>query len=690
MKKTIPFIFSFLCFFALSLSGQITSIGLIGPAATGGWDVDTNLTQSATDTNVWEGSFNLLTGQAKFRANDEWTISWGAEGFPTDSAYTDNAPNIPITGGQYDVTFNVATGIYNFVSTAITYDSIGIIGTATAGGWDNDTKLVQDSANSNLWRLEATLTDGEAKFRADSDWEVSWGDTSFPSGIGLTDNAPNIPVVAGEYVITFNSASGEYNFGQDYPEYSSMGIIGDATPIGNFDEDVDMIQDVDQPFIWTIRIALTSGSVKFRAEDAWDNNWGGDEFPVGTGVPGAGNIPVTAGEYDVTFNHVTGAYSFETTSPVYDAIGLIGTATPNGWDSDTSMIQNPENPFEWSLNIALVDGDAKFRANDAWDVSWGGSDFPMGIATSDNGPNIPVAAGEYKVTFNTATGAYNFGPPINIYNSVGIIGSALENGFDSDVDMVQDPVNLDDWIAEIKLTEGVVKFRVNDAWDINWGAPDFPVGTGTQGGVDIPVVAGNWIVRLNATTGFYSFTPTSVGVLGSSTPGGWDMDTDMEASGAVTNTWSTTLTLIDGAAKFRRDDDWGVNWGSLDFPSGTGVQNGDDIPVPAGTYDITLNTGTGEYAFLASTGLTNVFDFNSINVYPNPTSDYLNINIENDQIVGRINIQINSITGKTIAKDQMNADETKQLNLQNLPAGNYVVQLFADNFLISKKIVINK
>ncbi|MEL6986426.1 MAG: SusF/SusE family outer membrane protein [Bacteroidota bacterium] len=689
MKKNLFLSFTLLWCFCIMGSAQINSIGLIGPATPGGWDVDTNLTQSTTDTNIWEANMNLLTGPAKFRANDEWITSWGAEGFPSDTGRTDNGPNIPVIGGQYDITFNSTTGFYNFVSTATTYDSVSIIGSATPNGWDADTYMVQDTANPNLWTLEITLTDGEAKFREGADWAVNWGDTTFPSGVGF-QNGMNIPVEAGDYVITFNSASGEYNFGKDYPVFESFGIIGDATPIGNFDEDVDMTADTDEPWIWRTTIQLTNGTVKFRAEDDWTDNWGGDDFPTGVGVPGGGNIPVQAGEYNVSFNVITLEYSFETTSPVYDAIGIIGSATPGGWDNDTDMIQNPENPFEWSLNITLVDGDAKFRANDNWDVSWGGDDFPSGTATSDNGPDIPVTAGEYKVTFNTATGDYNFGPPIAIFGSVGVIGSALTNEWASDVDMVQDPVDLDQWTAEVHLTDGVVKFRADDDWTVNWGSGDFPVGTGVQNGDDIPVTEGDWIISLNATTGFYTFTPTSVGVVGSSTPGGWDNDTDMSASGEESSVWSITLELIEGAAKFRRNDDWGINWGATDFPTGTGVQNGDDIPVPAGVYDITLNSATGEYAFLLSSNITNVFDFNSINVFPNPTVGLLNIQIENDQIEGDVQIRINDMTGKALYHDQMNARDLKQLDVNQLAAGNYVIQLYAEHFLITKKFIVHK
>jgi hypothetical protein len=66
------------------------------------------------------------------------------------------------------------------------------------------------------------------------------------------------------------------------------------------------------------------------------------------------------------------------------------------------MVQDANDPNVWTLTIKLTDGEAKFRANDAWDINWGSSDFPSGTATQ-NGPNMKVVAGDYTVTFNSST-----------------------------------------------------------------------------------------------------------------------------------------------------------------------------------------------------------------------------------------------------------------------------------------------
>ncbi|MEM6800171.1 MAG: SusF/SusE family outer membrane protein, partial [Bacteroidota bacterium] len=48
------------------------------------------------------------------------------------------------------------------------------------------------------------------------------------------------------------------------------------------------------------------------------------------------------------------------------SVGIIGSATPNGWDADSNMVQDAMDPHLWTMNIDLVAGEAKFRTNDDW------------------------------------------------------------------------------------------------------------------------------------------------------------------------------------------------------------------------------------------------------------------------------------------------------------------------------------
>jgi hypothetical protein len=87
------------------------------------------------------------------------------------------------------------------------------------------------------------------------------------------------------------------------------------------------------------------------------------------------------------------------------SIGLIGSATPTGWDADTNMIQDGGNPDLWSMDILLLDWDAKFRANDAWTLNCGNTAFPKGVWHTRWTKHSGGDAGLTHVTFNSATGA---------------------------------------------------------------------------------------------------------------------------------------------------------------------------------------------------------------------------------------------------------------------------------------------
>ena len=55
---------------------------------------------------------------------------------------------------------------------------------------------------------------------------------------------------------------------------------------------------------------------------------------------------------------------------------------------------------------------------------------------------------------------------------------------------------------------------------------------------------------------------------------------------------------MDGDVKFSTYDSWDYNWGSAEFPYGTGVNGGMNIPVKVGTYKVFFNDITGQYNFI--------------------------------------------------------------------------------------------
>jgi hypothetical protein len=151
---------------------------------------------------------------------------------------------------------------------------------------------------------------------------------------------------------------------------------------------------------------------KFTEGPNWDNNWG-DDGANGTLEKNGANLKVpTAGLYKINVN-----YNDKLVTSVKTIWGVIGDATPTGWDSDTNMDFDPVSK-EWKIIIELKKGSFKFRANDGWDINLGdkGADGILEYG----GDNINVAAaGKYEIKLKLGTPDYTF--TINKFSSDGRI-----------------------------------------------------------------------------------------------------------------------------------------------------------------------------------------------------------------------------------------------------------------------------
>ena len=565
-------------------------------------------------------------------------------------------------------------------------ESVGLIGTATPGGWDADTNMVQDLDSAHLWSMDITLVAGEAKFRANDAWTINWGSADFPLGIGVQEGA-NVSVPAGDYHITFNSNTGEYYF----EVVSDIGIIGSASLFG-WDRDVNMFQDAVDTNLYTMTLNLVSGEAKFRQNDDWAVNWGGSTFPTGIGTQDGPNIQIAlGGEYVVTFNKSTGEYSFTLIS--FSTVGIIGDATPGGWATATPLNQTDQNPKQWTAIIELTDGGLQFTGDNGVAV-WGGSDFPTGTATI-GGDTIPVTAGTWRINFNTQTGAYSF-EGITIYNTIGIIGDATPGGWDNDTDMNFVPTDDSSyWELRIVLADGELKFRAENDWAVNWGAGEFPTGTAVRDGANIPITAGEYLIQFNSFTGFYNFilivVPDRVGLVGAGTPtGSWDVDFFLTQDPLDENVWTYASIDLNGEVKFRADSAWAVNWGATDFPVGIGTQDGPNIPVPAGTYGITFNSNTGEYIFGDPLSTHDVLNPASIVAFPNPASAELNMDLSATSLRGEVALNVFDMHGKLVLSDKQTINAQMKLNIASLQDGYYTLQITNDKYIIGKKFVVLK
>lgn len=80
--------------------------------------------------------------------------------------------------------------------------------------------------------------------------------------------------------------------------------------------------------------------------------------------------------------------------------GIIGAATPLGWDASTQLTYNPTSK-KWQATVVMTAGEFKFRANNEWNINIGGFDATKPYGGEDmsyDGSNLSNAtAGSYLV-----------------------------------------------------------------------------------------------------------------------------------------------------------------------------------------------------------------------------------------------------------------------------------------------------
>ena len=264
--------------------------------------------------------------------------------------------------------------------------------------------------------------------------------------------------------------------------------------------------------------------------------------------------------------------------------GLVGSATVNGWDGPDMPFYKTNDANIFVAYVTLATGELKIRENNSWDLNYG--DTGVDGTLEEGGDNIAVEAGTYKVTFNEGNLTYNIEP-----YTWGLVGNATPNGWDGpDTPLTYDPTS-DQWRAVVALTTGEMKFRKNNDWAFNYG-DNGNDGTLEDGGDNIPVEAGNYLVTLNLNDSSYTLEPIAQlwGIVGDATPNGWDgPDTVMNIDYSIEGVWYLyNITLTTGEMKFRANNDWGLNYGD-DGDDGNLEDGGANIAITAGNYDIVLD-----------------------------------------------------------------------------------------------------
>ena len=282
-----------------------------------------------------------------------------------------------------------------------------MLGEVNGNNWDPKNPVWMNKVSDGVYQLKVTTEKDKNYFKfyegskfESGNWDVintgvmgceKDGSEDASGTIYYTGDSWGTPqtmviVGTGTWIVTLDMNNLSYSVGKPI-----LYMAGDA----NGWKQIDVLNSNDGVH-FTGYMYLNQNGFKFCSQPNWDGtNYGGAFFGESED-----NIMMTqeADFYQVDVNLSAKTY---TLTPF--TIGIIGNATPTGWDGDTNMTYNPEERC-WELkDVTLKDGEMKFRHTNDWSLSWGGE---LDNLTTQNGPNIVVAAGTYdiKLVVNWAEG----------------------------------------------------------------------------------------------------------------------------------------------------------------------------------------------------------------------------------------------------------------------------------------------
>ena len=316
--------------------------------------------------------------------------------------------SLNLTSGEALAPMGETTGKFTPAPTpAIDEQGYYMLGQVNGNEWDATSPVWMNKISDGVYQLKVTTT-------ADKNWFKFYAGSKFVSNDWTSINA-------GALGCKENGSEDAFGFiiynGDSWGELQTPVIPGAGTWIVTLDMN-NLTYTVQKPILYmagdangwkhsdvlnsedgvhyTGYMYLNQNGFKFCTQKNWDGtNYGGAFFGESED-----NIMMTqeAGFYQVDVDLSAKTY---TLTPF--TIGIIGNATPKGWDGDTNMTYNPEERC-WELkDVTLTDGEMKFRHTNDWNLSWGGE---LDNLTTQNGPNIAVAAGTYdiKLVVNWAEG----------------------------------------------------------------------------------------------------------------------------------------------------------------------------------------------------------------------------------------------------------------------------------------------
>ena len=267
-----------------------------------GWDpggATDSLMNTDADPTVKGYAYISTTGGFKFVGEKDWNGTNYGDGGSAGTLSTDpGAGNLSVsTPGYY--WFNLDLNNLTYTATLTTW---GVIGAATADGWNSDQAMTY-SPLLKRWFATIPMTADEFKFRANGAWDINYGAGAEAGQLEFNGSTNLAATTAGTYSVMLD-LSAPLN-----PNYAltQWSIIGAVTAGGDWSTDLDMTPNSDNT--WTVTGTFPAGEFKFRANHDWTINFG-EGATAGTLKFGGSNLSIaTAGTYTITLDLANGTFT---------------------------------------------------------------------------------------------------------------------------------------------------------------------------------------------------------------------------------------------------------------------------------------------------------------------------------------------------------------------------------------------
>ena len=325
---------------------------------------------------------------------------WGNDEHSATGAQAEEAASVSmVVGGGDNVSAYKAKRFYHltFSRSALTlsknysFDQVGIIG--LNGDWNNDIVMEFSKAKQRFYADIDVPAATEMKFRMDADWGVNFGGDMK----ALTNGGDNIKVEPGQYRVYFDMNNlGAVSCTLDARMYGQEEEAGNVTPeppveepepfkgwalIGNFNGWGGDLALASDGTYYVVKGVELEGELKFRKDADWAVNFGLSDntipFAANTEIALAqdgANINVPAGTYDVYLDvdnakawFITdGTYPGGGAAPEASEWGVVGVVNNWGGTPDVVMYKTSTEGLFVARNVEMPDGGFKIRANNEW------------------------------------------------------------------------------------------------------------------------------------------------------------------------------------------------------------------------------------------------------------------------------------------------------------------------------------